>query len=123
MNVEEEIVYLSKVWYDYVSLDHHKDRDCHFYVKKNWAYGNEPYYEAYHYGYVAADFEGTKCDTLEEAQEELRDFLYMAIYKEEQWLLDAINKINNNEDGWSEEDREERQRGLDKLEGWNDYRK
>lgn len=123
MNVEEEIVYLSKVWYDYVSLDHHKDRDCHFYVKKNWAYGNEPYYEAYHYGYVASDFEGTKCDTLEEAQEELRDFLYMAIHKEEQWLLDAINKINNNEDGWSEEDREERQRGLDKLEGWNDYRK
>jgi hypothetical protein len=123
MNIEEEIVYLSKLWYRYVGLDHHKDRDCHFYVQKAWSYGDAPYYRAYHYGYVASDFEGTKCDTLEEAQEELRDFMYLSIYKEYQWLLEAMDKISKNEDGWSDEDREERQAGLNVLEGWNDYRK
>jgi ABC-type thiamine transport system substrate-binding protein len=71
MNIEEEIVYLSKLWYRYVGLDHHKDRDCHFYIQKIWSYGDAPYYQAHHYGYVASNFEGTKCDTLEEAQEEL----------------------------------------------------
>ncbi len=122
MNIEEEIVYLTKLWYRYVGLDHHKDRDCHFYIEKRWSYGDEPDYRAYHYGYVASDFEGSRCDTLEEAEEELRDFLYLAIHKEYNWLLDAIDKINRNEDGWSEEDRQERQAGLDVLTGWNNYR-
>ena len=123
MNIEEEILHLTKVWMKYIGPEHHKDRDCHFYIKKNWAYGDEPYYEAYHYGYVASDFEGTKCDTLEEAQEELRDFLYFSIHKEEQWLIDVIAKAKKNEDGWGFEDLEERQAGLARLEGWNDYRK
>ena len=123
MNIEEEIDYLAKLWYRYVGLDHHKDRDCHFYVQKIWSYGDKPYYQCHHYGYIAEDFEGTKCDTLEEAQEELRDFVYFAIHKEYTWLLDCMDKINKGEDGWSEEDREERQAGLDVLAGWNDYRK
>lgn len=123
MNVEEEIQHLAKLWYRYVALDHHKDRDCHFYIEKRWSYGNEPDYRAYHHGYVAKDFEGSRCDTLEEAQEELRDFLYFSIHKEYEWLKEAIDKINKNEDGWSEEDREERQAGINILEGWNDYRK
>lgn len=123
MNIEEEITYLTKVWMKYIGPEHHKNRDCNFYVEKRWSYGDEPEYKAYHYGYVASDFEGTKCDTLEEAEEELRDFIYLAIFKEEKWLIDCINRINNNLDGWSEEDREERQSGLDRLSGWNDYRK
>jgi predicted glutamine amidotransferase len=123
MNIEEEIVYLSKLWYRYVGLDHHKDRDCHFYVEKRWSYGDKPYYVAYHNGYVASDFEGTKCDTLEEAQEELRDFMYLNIHKEYEWLTRVMKKINSGDDDWSEEDREERQAGLDVLSGWNDYRK
>jgi len=122
MNIEEEITHLSKTWMKYIGPEHHKDRDCHFYIEKRWSYGDEPDYRAYHYGYVASDFEGTRCDTLEEAQEELRDFLYLSIHKEYQWLLEAVDKINKNEDGWSEEDREERQSGLDRLAGWNNYR-
>ena len=123
MNIEEEIVYLSKLWYRYVCLDHHKDRDCHFYVQKIWSYGDAPYYQAHHYGYVSDNFEGTKCDTLDEAQEELRDFLYLAIHKEYEWLTRVMKKIDSGDDDWSEEDREERQAGLDVLSGWNDYRK
>lgn len=123
VNIEEEIVYLSNLWYRYVGLDHHKDRDCHFYVEKRWSYGDKPYYIAYHNGYVSSDFEGTKCDTAAEAEEELRDFLYLAIHKEYQWLLKTMDQINKAENDWSEEDREERQAGLDVLAGWNDYRK
>ena len=123
MNIEEEIIHLTKVWMKYIGPEHHKDRDCHFYIKKIWSYGDEPYYVAYHYGYVASDFDGTKCDTAAEAEEELRDFLYLSIFKEEQWLIDVINKAKNDEDGWSNEDLEERQGGLDRLSGWNDYRK
>lgn len=122
MNIEEEITYLTKRWMQYIGPDHHKDRDCHFYIQKRWSYGDEPYYQAYHHGYVNKDFEGTKCDTLEEAQEELRDFIYLNFYHEEQWLIKVIDKINKNEDEWSEEDREERQGELDRLKGWNDYR-
>ncbi len=122
MNIEEEILHLTKAWLNYIAPDHHKDRDCHFYVKKIWSYGDQPYYQAYHYGYVASDFEGTKCDTLEEAQEELRDFLYMSIHKEYEWLKKVINKASKNEDGWGPEDFEERLTGLDRLKGWNDYR-
>lgn len=123
MNVEEEILYLTKVWMRYIGPEHHKNRDCHFYVEKRWAYGDEPEYKAYHHGYVAKDFEGTRCDTLEEAEEELRDFLYLSIHKEEQWLIDAVRQATNNENGWGPEDLEERQAGLDRLSGWNDYRK
>lgn len=122
MNIEEEILYLTKLWYRYVGLDHHKDRDCHFYIEKRWSYGDKPYYTAYHNGYVASDFEGTKCDTLEEAQAELRDFIYLGIHKEYQWLLRTMDQINNKEDDWDEEDREERQAGLDVLTGWDNYR-
>ena len=122
MNIEEEITHLSKIWLRYVGLDHHKDRDCHFYIEKRWSYGDEPDYRAYHYGYVASNFEGTRCDTLEEAQEELRDFLYLSIHKEYQWLLRVMEKINNKDDEWSEEDRAERQAGLDVLTGWDAYR-
>ena len=122
MNIEEEITYLTSVWMKYIGPEHHKDRDCNFYIQKRWAYGNEPYYKAHHYGYVASDFEGTECDTAAEAEEELRDFLYLSIFKEEQWLKEVIAKAEKNEDGWGFEDLEERQSGLDRLKGWNDYR-
>jgi hypothetical protein len=123
MSIEEEIVYLSSLWYQYVGLDHHKDRDCHFYIQKVWSYGDAPYYQAHHNGYISDDFEGTKCTTLEEAQEELRDFMYLNIHKEYDWLTRVMKKINIGDNEWSEEDREERQAGLDVLSGWNDYRK
>lgn len=122
MNIEEEITYLSSIWYNYVGLDHHKDRDCHFYIQKIWSYGEKPYYLAQHYGYVVKDFEGTKCETLEESQEELRDFLYLSIHNEYKWLREAIAKIDDGEDDWTEEDRAEREHALFVLEGWNKYK-
>ena len=72
---EKELIALTKFWYDFVSCDHHKDRDCHFYVSKTWSYAQEPVYRAEHYGYMARDFEGGSFETYEEALDCLLEFL------------------------------------------------
>ena len=42
MNYEEEITKLTELWYEIVGNDHHKDRDCHWYINKVWSYGEKP---------------------------------------------------------------------------------
>lgn len=73
--LEQEITELTAKWYRYVNIDHHKDRDCHWYIQKVWSYGDEPYYEAYHSGYVIDHWTSPKCGTEELAQTILRDKL------------------------------------------------
>lgn len=75
MTLEEEITVLTDKWYKYVNLDHHKDKDCHWYIEKRWSYGDEPYYQAFHHGYIADDWSSPKCGTAELAQTILRDKL------------------------------------------------
>lgn len=52
MTVEETITKLTDEWYALVGRDHHKDRDCHFYIEKKWSYGQTPVYTVQHQGYV-----------------------------------------------------------------------
>ncbi len=101
--LEEEILKLTTIWQYFVSVDHHKDRDCHWYIEQRWAYGEPPYFQAYHHGYIADDFEGTKCTTLEEAQEELRDRLALEIHKAKIWVTRNYNEIKEIEDSKSED--------------------
>jgi hypothetical protein len=68
MTLEQEITTLTEKWYRYVNLDHHKDRDCHWYIEKRYSYGDEPYYQAFHHGYIIDDWSSPKCDTLEAAE-------------------------------------------------------
>lgn len=75
MTLEEEILHLTNIWYRYVGMDHHKDRDCHFYVEKIWSYGDEPYYRASHPGYVMGNWESPKVGSEELAMILLRDKL------------------------------------------------
>ncbi len=42
----------------YVCQDHHKDRDCHFYIQKSWSYGEFKGYCVVHHGYVNQENEG-----------------------------------------------------------------
>ena len=44
---------LTAKYYNLIGKDHHKDRDCHFYIQKIYSYGDEPYwqYQFLHYGY------------------------------------------------------------------------
>ena len=117
----KEIVELTKLWYEIVSLDHHKDRDCHWYVKQYHSYGAKPYFQAEHYGYIADDFEGSKCTTLEEAQEELRDRIALEIHKAKIWVTRNLNEVieikktNSEEMNFGDED--EYRRMLDFLNG------
>ena len=94
--LEQEIVDLTRKWYVYVSSDHHKDRDCHWTIQQHFSYGDEPYFQAEHWGYIGGDFTGTKCKTLEEAQEELRDKLLFSIHDAKEWLKREIKDYTDN---------------------------
>jgi len=66
---DKELIFkkLTEFWYDYVGCDHHKDRDCHFYVNKVWSYGKEPYYRLEHYGYISEFEDNSEYKSYEEA--------------------------------------------------------
>lgn len=86
MTLEEEITMLTAKWYKYVGFDHHKDRDCHWYIEKVWSYGEDPYYYAYHKGYVSERWQSPKCETEELAQTILRDRLKKLLKSEVEHL-------------------------------------
>ena len=94
--LEQEICRLNLIWCQYVNLDHSKHKDRHWYVTQTFAYG-EMKYQATDWGYVAEDFEGSECSTLEEAQEELRDRLIIEIHKHKQIALRNIAQYNEDE--------------------------
>jgi hypothetical protein len=90
MTIEEEITDLTAKWYKYVNLDHHKDRDCHWYITQTYSYGEEPYYEAHHSGYVIDHWTSPKCGTAKLAQTILRDKLKRELQSAVMDLQDAI---------------------------------
>ena len=60
------ITNLTKEWYQLIGKDHHKDRDCHFYINTVWSYGQDQKYRVEHYGYVSDEIE-EEFDTYGEA--------------------------------------------------------
>jgi hypothetical protein len=64
-----------------IGKDHHKDRDCHWYIETRWSYGYSPKYFVQHYGYILHDFEEQEFSTYEEALSGLKEFLLEAIIK------------------------------------------
>lgn len=107
MTLEEEITELTSKWYKIVSFDHHKDRDCHWYVEKIWSYGEEPYYVAYHRGYISETWHSPKCGTEELAQTILRDRLESLIKSE----VDRLQTMDDESIEWIGATKEE----IDKL--------
>jgi hypothetical protein len=97
MTLEEEVTKLTDVWYEYVNKDHHKDRDCHWYIHKIWSYGEEPYYVAYHHGYIISHWTSPKCGTEEMAMTLLRD----KIKKELEHAVEYLNSTQY----WDENDK------------------
>jgi len=75
MTIEKEITALSKQWMNALSNDYHKDRDCHWFIETIWSYGEDPYYQAHHGGYILETWTSPKCETAELAQTLLRDKL------------------------------------------------
>jgi len=54
-DIIEEITKLTEEWYLLIGGDHHKDRDCHWYVETKWSYGYPPKYSVQHWGYILHD--------------------------------------------------------------------
>lgn len=77
----EEITKLTDDWYVLIGPDHHKDRDCHWYVETKWSYGYPPKYFVQHWGYVLGDIE-EEFDTYEEALISLKNILIEKLKEE-----------------------------------------
>jgi len=76
-----QITELTKKWYSLIGQDHHKDKDCHFYINTVWSYGQKQKYRVEHYGYLYKDVEET-FDTYKEAAEYLLKTLKTMIKRE-----------------------------------------
>ena len=66
-DLEKEVVRLTRKWYGYVNFDHHKDRDCHWYITKTYSYGDPAKYVASHSGYRSERWESKPVKTEEDA--------------------------------------------------------
>lgn len=93
-DIIQEITKLTEEWYTLIGPDHHKDKDCHWYIETRWSYGNPPKYTVWHHGYILDKIE-EDWTTCELALERLKEILTREI---EQYI-----KYNTNEDeetGW-----------------------
>jgi hypothetical protein len=52
MELIQSITNLTNQWYKLIGPEHHKDRDCHWYLNTCWSYGDEPSYVVKHNGYL-----------------------------------------------------------------------
>ena len=88
---EHIIKRLLELWYSLVGQDHHKDRDCWFYIERSYCTYREPEWTVRHHGYIKKDYDET-FDTLEKAQEGLIEFLIEACAEE----IDTIERNPEN---------------------------
>jgi hypothetical protein len=61
-NIIQEITKLTDEWYRLIGSDHHKDRDCHWYIETKWSYGQPPKYSVQHFGYILDEIVETWTD-------------------------------------------------------------
>lgn len=72
---------LTELWYILVNQDHHKDRDCHWWIEIVWSYGDQPVFRIRHNGYVHREVQ-IECASLAAAEQQLVREL-MTAFKEE----------------------------------------
>jgi len=81
---------LLELWYELIGGDHHKDRDCHFYIERNFSTYRKSEWRLHHRGYLIGDYEET-FSTYKEAEKGLQDLLI------EQMLYFTENYENDRE--------------------------
>lgn len=82
--MEKNVHRLTEIWYSLIGWNHHKDRDCHFYITVDFcAYRQKPVWSVNHYGYHQ-EFD-QDCATYTEALAVLRLNLKEIIAKEIDW--------------------------------------
>lgn len=81
---EIQVKVLCQRYHQLIGPDHHKDRDCHFFISKRWSYGQWPTYEIEHNGYLMERQPELllEYDTYESARDGLIDMLTRAIAAE-----------------------------------------
>jgi len=90
MDYNEILFYnLTQLWYEYISLDHHKDRDCHWNLAVDWAYGKPPQFVAEHHGYVG-DSQTVFCNSYHEAIDSLLEMIKESMAKEFKWAQSVL---------------------------------
>lgn len=101
-NVDEEILRLTGVWYEYVNFDHHKDRDCHWTIEENWSYGDYPTFQIVHEGYIGERirYDVAKGASYERAKEDLLRILKSQIRKQQEWARECLREPEE----WMEQD-------------------
>ena len=87
--VMDEITTLTKEWFNLIVSDHHKDRDCHWYINTVWSYGDRPYYRIEHYGYCYEDVD-ERFLTYGEALFRLKEILIKATEEEKNAQLNRV---------------------------------
>jgi hypothetical protein len=92
-NIIEEITKLTDDWYILIGKDHHKNKDCHWYIETKWSYGQPPKYSVQHFGYILDDIV-EECDSYDEALLKLKEILTEKIEEEKKF------EEENNENGW-----------------------
>ena len=100
MNLEQKITKLTAIWYNIVNTDHHKDKDCHFYINKTWSYGQKPVYTVEHYGYIREDI-NEEFETYAEAEKFLHDILVESINTEKLWAEEVLETENDKNNEYS----------------------
>jgi hypothetical protein len=65
---------LLDLWYELIGGDHHKDRDCHFYIERNFSTYKESKWRFYHCGYLLDEIEEFY-ETYKEAEKGLQKLL------------------------------------------------
>lgn len=98
METTNKIVELSKLWYKIISIDHHKDRDCHWYITQDFAYGEKPSYLVSHTGYIFDEEIDRKFASYPAAVHFLEDTLQKAISKERSWAENVVKNPKQYDD-------------------------
>jgi ubiquinone/menaquinone biosynthesis C-methylase UbiE len=86
---------LLELWYELIGGDHHKDRDCHFYIEKNFSTYKKSEWRLSHHGYLLGEI--AQCfNTYQEAEKRLQNLLAEKIQEFcETETLDQRNKTEN----------------------------
>ena len=102
------IAKLVELWYECL-VDHHKDRDCHWYIGKHFKYAGETEYFVEHNGYLL-DTIYKKFDNYKDAEKFLIETLIKAVREE------ATDCIEGDDDYIGEEIKTRLKKVLEELE-------
>ena len=88
-DIVREITKLTEERYFLIGKDHHKDRDCHWYIETKWSYSNAPVYIIRHYGYILDEVEEI-WSSYELALNRLKEILEDSIASEKQFKNEEL---------------------------------